>query len=107
MLITKEGNLVTVINIFETTPKPQQELIDAWIRLAEEEVKQEPGFIGAALHKSTDGTRVINYAHWKSEADFDRFRNKVSGQFALLGQYSLRADPHTYDVAYLSEEPGS
>jgi len=29
------------------------------MRFAEEVIK-EPGFIGAALHRSTDGTRVIN-----------------------------------------------
>lgn len=103
MLITKEGNLITVINVFETTPEQQQELIDAWIRLAEEEVKQEPGFIGAALHKSTDGVRVINYAHWRSEADFGRFLNKAGEQFERLGRYAARVDPHTYDVVYLYE----
>src|SRR6266487_4841797 len=40
MLITREGNLVTLINIFETKPEQQQELIDAWIRFTEE-VKDE------------------------------------------------------------------
>ena len=107
MLITKEGNLIRVINVFETMPEQQQELIDAWIRFAEEEVKQEPGFIGAALHKSTDGARVINYAHWRSEADFGRFLIKYGGQFERLGRYTTRADPHTYDVVYLYEQAGS
>ena len=107
MLITKQGNLLTVINVFETTLKPQQKLIDAWIRFAEEEVKREPGFIAAALHKSTDGTRVINYAHWRSEADFGRFLNKASGQFARLGWHATRVDPHTYDVVYLYERADS
>ncbi len=59
MLITREGNLVTLINVFETTPEQQQPLIEQWIRFTEE-VKDEPGFLGAALHKSTDGTRVIS-----------------------------------------------
>jgi heme-degrading monooxygenase HmoA len=108
MLITKEANLLTVINVFETTPEQQQELIDAWIRFAEEEVKQEPGFIAAALHKSTDGTRVINYAHWRSEADFGRFQNKGRGQFAWWGWgHATRVDPHTYEVVYLYERADS
>ena len=106
MLITKEGNLVTVINVFETTPEQQQELIDAWIRFAEE-VKEEPGFIAAALHKSTDGIRVINYAHWRSEADFGRFLNKADGQFEQWGWHATRVDPHTYDVVYLYERADS
>ena len=62
MFISREGNLVTLINVFETEPEQQQELIDQWIRFVQAEVEHEPGLIGAALHRSTDGTRVINYA---------------------------------------------
>jgi hypothetical protein len=32
MLVSKEGNLVTLSNVFETTPKPQQALLDQWTR---------------------------------------------------------------------------
>ena len=106
MLITREGNLVTLINVFETKPERQQELIDAWIRFTEE-VKDEPGFIGAALHRSTDGARVINYAHWRSEADFGSFLNKHGEQFAQLGQHASRVDPHNYEVVYLYERADS
>ena len=106
MLISKEGNVVTLINVFETMPEQQQELIDAWIRFTEE-VKEEPGFIGAALHKSTDGARVINYAHWRSETDFGSFLNKHGEQFAQLGGHATRMDPHTYDVVYLYERADS
>src|SRR5260370_35090907 len=63
MLITREGNLVTLINVFETKPEQQQELIDAWIRFTEE-VKDEPGFCGASLPRSTAGVSVISYENW-------------------------------------------
>ena len=106
MLISQEGNLVTLINAFDTTPEQQQALIDQWIRFTEE-VKDEPGFIGAALHKSKDGTRVINYAHWRSEADFDNFLKRHGADFAQFGQNASRIDPHTYEVVYLSERADS
>ena len=48
MRIFREGNLITLINVFETKLEQQQELIDQWIRLAEK-VKQEPGLPKAAL----------------------------------------------------------
>lgn len=70
MRVSKEGNLVTLINVFETTPEQQQALIEQWTHFTEE-IKEEPGVIGIALHKSTDGTRMINYAQWRSQADFD------------------------------------
>jgi heme-degrading monooxygenase HmoA len=106
MLISQEANLVTLINAFDTTPEQQQALIDQWIRFTEE-VKDEPGFIGAALHKSTDGTRVINYAHWRSQTDFDSFLARHGADFAQFGQNALRMDPHTYEVVYLSERADS
>jgi heme-degrading monooxygenase HmoA len=106
MLISQAGDLVTLINAFDTTPEQQQALIDQWIRFTEA-MKDEPGFMGAALHKSKDGARVINYAHWRSETDFDNFLKRHGADFAQLGQYASRVDPHTYDVVYLYERVGS
>jgi len=106
MLVSKEGNLVTLINVFETKPEQQQALIEQWSRFTEE-VKDEPGFIGAALHRSTDGTRVINYAQWRSGADFDNFLKKHGADFAQFGQNASRIDPHTYEVVYLWERAES
>jgi quinol monooxygenase YgiN len=102
MHISKESTLVTLINVFETTPEQQQALIDQWVRFTEE-VKEEPGFVGAALHKSTDGTRMINYAHWKSQVEFDAFLQRHSADFARFSQNASRLDPHTYEVVYLHE----
>jgi heme-degrading monooxygenase HmoA len=106
MLISQAAAVVTLINAFDTTPEQQQALIDRWIGFTEA-VKDQPGFIAAALHKSTDGTRVINYAHWRSEADFENFLKRHGADFAQFGQYASRIDPHTYEVVYLYERPGS
>jgi quinol monooxygenase YgiN len=106
MLISREGDLLTLINVFDTTPDQQQALIDQWIRFTDE-VKKEPGYLGTALHRSKDGTRVINYAQWRSQADFDRFLQKYGAQFAQFGQHASRIDPHVYEVVYLDERAGS
>src|SRR5437868_15046615 len=106
MFVSREGNLVTLINVFEMKPEQQQALLEQLSHFAES-VKEEPGFIGAALHRSTDGTRVINYAQWRSEADFDSFLKKYREQFATFGPLSERIDPHLYEVVYLYERAGS
>jgi len=106
MLITKESNLVTLINVFETRPEQQQELIENWIRFVDS-VKGEPGMIGAALHRSTDGTRVVNYAQWRSEEDLDRFRKKYREHMEALRPFAERIDPHVYEVIYLYERAES
>lgn len=105
MRISSEGHLVTVINVFETEPEQQQELINQWIRFVQEEVKNEPGLIGAALHKSTDGTRVINYAQWRSEEEYANFVKKSIKPIAP--SLASRVDPHLYEVVYLTERAES
>jgi heme-degrading monooxygenase HmoA len=102
MHISMEGNVCTLINVFETKPEQQQALIDAWTRFTEE-IKDEPGFIAAALHKSIDGVRVVNYAHWRSLADFDAFVQRHGRDFEQLLQNAIRMDPRTYEVVYLHE----
>jgi Antibiotic biosynthesis monooxygenase len=63
--------------------------------------------IGAALHRSTDGTRVVNYAHWRSEADFDGFLKKYRAYMeATFGPLASRIDPHLYEVVSLVEWAG-
>ena len=106
MQISREDHLVTVINVFETKPEQQQELIDQWIRFVEE-VTGEPGMIGAALHRSTDGTRVVNYAQWRSEEDFENFVQKYREQMEARRPLAERVDPHLYEVVYLSERRSS
>lgn len=103
MQISQEGDVVTLINVFETTPEQQQELIGQWIRFTDS-VKDEPGLIGAALHKSVDGTRIVNYAQWRSDADLDRFVKKYRMQFETRRALASRIDPHRYEVVYLSDE---
>jgi quinol monooxygenase YgiN len=105
MRITREGNLVTLINVFETKPEQQQEVIDQWIRFVEG-VKDEPGMIGTALHRSTDGARVVNYAQWRSEEDLERFVKKYREQMEARRPLAERVDPHLYEVVYLFEDAG-
>ncbi|HET8841229.1 MAG TPA: antibiotic biosynthesis monooxygenase family protein [Ktedonobacteraceae bacterium] len=102
MYISHEGNLVTLINVFETKPEQQQALIDAWQRFVES-IKEEPGLVGTALHRSIDGTRVVNYAQWRSEADYSNFVQKYREQMEVRRPLALHVDPHLYEVVYLFE----
>ena len=35
-------------------------------------MKRVPGFVSANIHRIVDGTRVANYAQWKSKEAFER-----------------------------------
>jgi quinol monooxygenase YgiN len=106
MRITHDDHLVTVINVFETKPERQQELIEQWIRFVEG-ARGEAGMIGTALHRSTDGTRVVNYAQWRSEEDLERFVQKYRERMEAHRPFAERVDPHLYEVVYLFERRDS
>jgi len=59
------------------------------------------------LHRSTDGTRVINYAHWRSQADFDAFLSRHRPEFGQFLNNASRIDPHTYEVVFIDEAANS
>ncbi len=42
MHVSREGDLVTVINVFETKPEQQQEVIDQWIRALSRRSRMSP-----------------------------------------------------------------
>ncbi|MGH2479652.1 MAG: antibiotic biosynthesis monooxygenase family protein [Ktedonobacteraceae bacterium] len=106
MHISQEGNLTTLINVFETRPEQQQVLLDELSRFASSVIKEEPACLGAALHRSADGLRVVNYAQWRSQEDLDRFVKKYREQMQAQLQLAERANAHVYQVAYLGESVG-
>ena len=92
---------------FETGSSQQQDaLIDAIARETREWVASSPGFIAAALHRSEDGERVVNYAQWRSRADWQRFtdddraagppRRGQSRRRRTTGQPELRVGANHY-----------
>jgi heme-degrading monooxygenase HmoA len=63
--------LLTLINVFTVKPEDQQKLVDLLIEATDKTMRGQPGFISANIHKSFDGTRVVNYAQWRSRQDFE------------------------------------
>jgi quinol monooxygenase YgiN len=61
---------VTLINVFTVEPEDQQRLVEAWQRGTEEVMRHIPGFVSANIHRSLDGTKVVNYAQWESAEAF-------------------------------------
>lgn len=97
--IAKNNDLITVIIIFAVEPERQQELIDTIIEFLETTVKHQPGFVSSNIHKSIDGVRVMNYAQWKTQEDYQAFINnsEVQAQGAKLSQFQIH-EAHVYEV---------
>ena len=104
--IAQDRDVVTLINAFSCEPQNQQHLIDAWIRATEESLGALPGIISAALHRSKDGTRVVNYAQWRNGENWENlFRIGSESWFREMAKYA-EPDAHLYEVCYLLDKTG-
>ena len=104
--IAQDRDVVTLINAFSCEPQNQQHLIDAWIRATEESLGALPGIISAALHRSKDGARVVNYAQWRNAENWEKLsRIGRESWFREMAKYA-KPDAHLYEVCYLLDKTG-
>jgi len=89
--IEKGRKLMTLVNVFTVSQDKQNELAGLLVRATEKTMRHLPGFISASIHRSLDGTKVINYAQWRSQADFAAM------------QKNPEAGPHMQAAAALAE----
>lgn len=69
--ISKDNKVVTLINVFTVEPAKQQQLVDLLVHATDTAMRHAPGFVTANIHRSLDGTKVVNYAQWRSVEDFE------------------------------------
>ncbi len=102
--IAQDQELVTLINIFKVAPENQQRLVELLIEATEEVMYKLPGFISANIHKSLDGTRVTNYAQWRSIDDFKAiFRTpEATAHMPAITQIA-ESEPVLYEVSYMKQ----
>ena len=99
--ILKNAELVTLINVFAVEPENQQRLVDMLIEATEDVMCKLPGFIAANIHKSLDGTRVTNYAQWRSVEDFRGiFKNPDALAHMPAMSAIAKSEPTLYEVSY-------
>jgi hypothetical protein len=102
-IIRAATGIVTQINTFTVPPGGQQALIDLLIESAQF-AREIRGWISASVHKSHDGTKVVNYAQSDSldaaRLVIDRLREAgFLDRNAALGV----AHPGLYEVVYTLE----
>ncbi len=102
-----DGYLI-LINTFEVSPENVDKLVDV-LHEASGPIGKMQGFISANLHVSADKTRIVNYAQWRSRADYDAFQKNPDAQPHMKEAADLATsyDPIFYDLHYVVGEPGS
>ena len=94
-VITEHAEHATLINVFTVEPERARQLADLLTQATEEVMEHVDGFISANIHRSLDGTKVANYAQWRSVEDFEAMQRNPA------------AKPHMEQAAALAKfEPG-
>lgn len=97
--ISKDNNVMTLINVFTVEPENQQKLVDLLVEATENTMKNIPGFVSANIHKSADGVRVVNYAQWRSREDFAAMLKNPEAKTHMKPIMEIATfDAHTYEV---------
>ena len=103
--ISTRQDVVTLINVFTVAPENQQRLLDLLVEATESVMNRLPGFVSANLHTSLDGTKVTNYAQWRSREDFEAMLQNPEAMMHMreAGRIAEGFEPHLYEVSFVDE----
>ena len=102
--IKANAGIITQINVFTILPENQQEnqqrVVDIMTKAANM-LRDAPGAISASVHRSLDGTRVVNYVQYESQEAWEAVMVKVRerSQFGSM-QDIATAEPGLYEVVF-------
>ncbi len=99
--ISPENDVVTLINVFTVEPEHQQRLVALLVEATESVMNKRPGYVSANIHRGLDGRHVVNYAQWRSRADFEAMLQDPEAR-AHMGEVAKLATfaPYLYAVVY-------
>lgn len=104
LTITPHPEATTLINIFTVEPENIDKLVSQWMQVGQQ-IGRAPGVIGAALHKSADNRRLINYAPWRSAEEWRTMTHDFMEKFDPMRELAS-VDPSLYAVLNV-ESPDS
>jgi heme-degrading monooxygenase HmoA len=109
-IIGKENIVFTVMVQLTTSPEDQQFVVDLATEIAPL-FGQQPGFISQHLHRSLDGTQVINYLQWRCKEDHEACLKNPAFMMAgmkfmgLIASGKVKMDVKTYEIVFEQEAP--
>ena len=97
--ISKDADLITLINVFTVDPSNQSRLVEVLAKATATFVRHARGFISSSLHRSRDGTKVTMYSQWRSLDDYEAMRRDPGPAPYLQEALSIATfEPGIYDV---------
>ena len=101
--IVEGAEYATFINAFRCEPSDQDEVVQINVDIVDQVASTSPGFISASVHRSTDGTRVINYLQWESAEHLAAMQRSPEFQ-AIARRFTglIEFDPHECAVVHVA-----
>jgi quinol monooxygenase YgiN len=100
--IRETNDIVTQITTVEVSPDNQSEVLDLMTERARFMATQ-PGFVSVSLHRSEDGSHIVNYVQWKNRKQLEaahhepEFRKK----WPRFGELVKDVEPCVYQVVHV------
>ena len=100
--IRQNNDICTQITTVKLPPDHQEEVLKLMMERARFMARQ-PGFVSVNLHRSKDGSHLVNYVQWTSADKLaaahhsPEFRKK----WPRFGELVKDADPCLYDVVHV------
>ena len=86
--IATDQDVVTLVNVFT-------------VAATEQTMRHLPGYVSANFHRSLDGTKVVNYAQWRSREHFEAMlANPEAGAHMAPITELATTEPMLYEVVF-------
>ena len=100
--IRENAGIVTQITTVKTNPGNQNEVI-ALMKERARFMARQPGFVSISLHRSEDGTHVVNYVQWtdKDKLKAAHHSPEFRKNWPQFGELVQDVEPSLYDVVQI------
>jgi heme-degrading monooxygenase HmoA len=100
--IGENSGIVTQITTVKLPPDNQDEVLHLMTERAKFMARQ-PGFVSVSLHRSKDGSHVVNYIQWKDREQLEAAHHapEFRKQWPKFGKLADEIEPVLYDVVHV------
>jgi len=103
--IATDQDVVTLVNVFTVSPERQERLADLLVEATKTVMNRLPGYVSANIHRSLNGTRVVNYAQWRRVEDFEAMLRDLAAQehMKAASTLAISVEPHLCEVVFADQ----
>jgi heme-degrading monooxygenase HmoA len=100
--IQESNGICTQITTVKLPPDKQDEILKLMVERAHFMAKQ-PGFISVNLHRSKDGSHLVNYVQWTNADKLTAAHHspEFRKQWPRFGELVQEVEPCLYDVVHV------